>query len=88
MKLLKATCPGFYVSRVICLQNHEKVVRSILFLGEARTETRKFYAAPSLPRNVVFPEHSIGIMEKNNQENAEDWMIPMLFFEYSHRQAV
>ena len=70
------------------LQNREKVVRSTLFLGEARTETRMFYTAPSLPRDVVFPEHSIGIMEKNNQENAEDWMISMLFFEYSHRQAV
>lgn len=55
-------------------------MRSTLFLGEARTETSMFYAVPSLPRNVVFPEYSRGVVENNNQENAEDWMISMLFF--------
>lgn len=73
---------------ILCLQNHEKVVRSTRFLGEVRTETSMFYAVPSLPRNVVFPEYSRGIGENNNQENAEDWMISMLFFEYSYKQAV
>lgn len=63
-------------------------MRSTLFLGEVRTETSMFYAVSSLPRNVVFPEYSRGIGENNNQENAEDWMILMLFFEYSYKQAV
>lgn len=38
-KFLKATWSGFYVSMVIWLQNHEKIIRSTLFLGEARTKT-------------------------------------------------